>query len=303
MPQLTPSASTPLAASAARDELRRPAVGEAQLLAERHRGDDRQTGGGPDLADREQQLVEVVECLEDQQVHAAFEEPVELLAKCGPGRGVADPQVAVRGAAERPHGPRDQGIAPGNVTCLARELGAPPVEPGGEVAQAPAGEPDPIRAERGRLHEIGAGVEVLAMDRAHEVRPRQDELVEAGPLGDPAREEQRAGGAIGDQGPAGEPRPKAVALRRAPLGPGCCSRSPGHRTAHVGPGPPAPGGAAAAPTHARSPPVLAPPAARTRPAGPPTPAQRSEARVPRRRASVSEPSTSTNTSGGRGRPL
>ena len=200
-----------------RDEFRRAAIGEAQLLAERHRCDDRQAGGGPDLADRQQQLVEIVEGLEDQQVHATFEEPVELLAKDGPGGGVADPQVAVRGATERAHRPGDQGIPPGNVACLARELGTPAVEPGGQVAQAPVGEPDPVRAERRGLHEVRTGVEILAVDRPHEVRPRQDQLVEAGALGDSAREEQGAGRAVGDEGPTGEARAKPVALRRAHL--------------------------------------------------------------------------------------
>ena len=95
-----------------RDELRCAAIGEAKLFAERHRGDDRQAGGGPDLAGRQQQLVEVVEGLEDQQVHAAFEEPVELLAKHGPGGGVADPQVAVRGATSGPIDPATRASRP-----------------------------------------------------------------------------------------------------------------------------------------------------------------------------------------------
>jgi len=53
------------------------------------------------------------------------------------------------------------------------------------------------------------------VDRADVVRPRQDELVEAGSLGDSAREEQGADGAVGHERSDGEARAEAVALRRA----------------------------------------------------------------------------------------
>jgi len=158
-----------------------------------------------------------VECLEDQQVHPAFQEPVELLAERRPGGRVADTQVAVRGTAQGSNRPRDQGIAPGNVTRLARELGCPPVQPRGEIAQAPGPEPNAVCAEGRRLHDVRTRVEVFAVDRAHEVRPREDQLVEAGPLRDSAREEERAGGAVGDERASGQARPESVALRRADL--------------------------------------------------------------------------------------
>src|SRR5450756_3000024 len=115
-----------------------------------------------------------------------FQEPVELLAERGPGGRVADTQAAVGGTAQGSNRPRDQGIAPCNVTGLACELGCPPVQPRGEIAEAPAREPNAVCAEGRRLHDVRARVEVFTVDRAHEVRPREDQLVEAGALRDSA---------------------------------------------------------------------------------------------------------------------
>ena len=64
---------------------RRP-VGQRDVVAERHRRDHRDVGRAMGLVDGEQQVREVEEGLEHQQVGAALEQPVDLLAEGGPDR-------------------------------------------------------------------------------------------------------------------------------------------------------------------------------------------------------------------------
>ena len=80
------------------------------------------------------------------------------------------------------------------------------------VAHPVRRKPDPVGAERRGLDQFGAGREVLAVDRADELRAGGDELVEVGPLGDAARVEEGAHRAIGQQRPGGKPGPEPIAL-------------------------------------------------------------------------------------------
>ncbi len=261
--------------------LRRPAVGEAQLFAERHRRHDGEAGRGPGFADRQEELVEVVERLQDQQVHPAFQEAIELLAEDRPRGRVPDTQVAVRRPAQGPDRPRHQGIAPGDVTGLARELRRPPVQPRGDLPQAPAGQPNAVGPEGRRLHDVRACVQVLAVDRADEVRARRG----------PARPGRRAAGSRGRRGACRWRRRRRAAERRGAPGTDrapTCGPAPDHPPRSSGAW--YPHGASGLPEWALAPRC-------------PGRGQPSEPSRPRRRASVSEPSASTNTSGGRGRPL
>ena len=310
-----------------------PAVGQAELLAERHRGDDREVRRGADLGDRQQELVQVVERLEDEQVDAALQQPIELLAEGRPRRRVADPEIAVRRTAQRADRPANERIPAGDIACLAGQLRGPSVQARRDVAQAPAREPDPVRTEGRRLDEVGPGVEVLPVDRADQVGPRENELVEAGALRDPPGEEQGPGRAVGDERASGQTRPEAVALRCANR-PGVvlrvhrrivprATRRPSRRVRATPAGRlptprcrwPQPRDASAQGREAaRGTPQ---PRERGRPGGavsrgreaalatPVRPGTRQprDARLPRRRARVRLPSASTNTSGGRGRPL
>ena len=61
------------------------------------------------------------------------------------------------------------------------------------------------------LDQVGAGVEVLAVEGPDQVRARGRELVEAGALGDAAREQQRAHAAVREQRGGGEAGGKPVA--------------------------------------------------------------------------------------------
>ena len=103
----------------------------------------------------------------------------------------------------------------GHVARLARELGRAAIEQRGAVGQAECG------ARRKRLApkelvsiDVRAGRDVLAVDRADQVRPRLDQLVERRPLGHAAAEEQRAHGAVEQQRrtrqPLGESAPSGM---------------------------------------------------------------------------------------------
>ena len=83
------------------------------------------------------------------------------------------------------------------------------------VGQAVRGEPDPIRAEAGRLDQVRAGLEVFAMDRADEIRARRRQLVEAGALGQATAEQQGSHPAVGQQRGDGEPLGEALTLVHA----------------------------------------------------------------------------------------
>ena len=127
-PQLTPTASTPAPVSAARASAGRRPVGEHQVLAERHRRDQRHVGRTPGLLDGEQQVVEVEEGLDDQEVDAALEEPVDLLAVHRADRGVVRVAQLARGRAERADAAADPRVAAADVAGLAGDLGRPAVE-------------------------------------------------------------------------------------------------------------------------------------------------------------------------------
>ena len=83
------------------------------------------------------------------------------------------------GAPERPDRSGDQHVAAGDVARLAGDLRAAAGQLAGLVGQAVRGEPDAVRAERGGLDDVGAGGQVLAVDRADQLGSARDQLVEA----------------------------------------------------------------------------------------------------------------------------
>ena len=175
-------------------------------------------GGPAGLVDRPREVFEQRERLEHEQVDPALEQPVELLADGRPNGRLAQPQQLAGRRAERPDGSADPGVAPDHVAGLAGELRAAPVECARPVGQAVRGQPDPVGAEGRGLDQLGAGLEVLAVDRPDDLRTGRDQLVEVGPLRDPAGIEQRAHRAVGQQRPGRESGQEAGTLagRRAP---------------------------------------------------------------------------------------
>ena len=101
---------------------------------------------------------------------------------------------------------------PDGLAGLAGELGGLAVEPAGQLLEAVFGQPEAVRAEGVRLDRVGAGLDVLAVDRRDELRPGQDQFVEAGALRDAARVEERAHRAVEQQRPAPQPDPEPLAL-------------------------------------------------------------------------------------------
>ena len=111
-------------------------------------------GRPPRLVDREQQVPQVDERLDHEQVDAALEQAVDLLAERRPGSrhrrgGAARASVPRAGRWSRRRGPRDRRRRgprgrPGRPRRLSRPASA---------GQAECREPDPVRAERGGLDE------------------------------------------------------------------------------------------------------------------------------------------------------
>ena len=94
----------------------------------------------------DEDVLERRERLDHEQVDAALQEAVELLAHGGSHLGRVDPFRAVARADERPDRPGDERIAAGHVPGLAGHLGGPPVQPVGLIGQperSPAGTGSP----------------------------------------------------------------------------------------------------------------------------------------------------------------
>ena len=163
------------------------------------------------LPDREEQVTQIEEGLDHEQVCAAFEQAIDLLAERGPdGRVVGMAQLARRRAerSDRSGHPR---IPTAHVTGLAGNLGCTPVEAACLAGQAEGVEAHPVGAEGQRLDQVRAGIQVFAMERRHEVRPRGRQLVEAGTLGDPPREQERPHATVRQERPVGDARREAGA--------------------------------------------------------------------------------------------
>ena len=80
-------------------------------------------------------MAEVDERLEDEQVDAALEQAVDLLAERGPDRCLVEVQDLARRRPEGPDRAGDERVAARHVARLARDLGGPPVEAVGVAAR------------------------------------------------------------------------------------------------------------------------------------------------------------------------
>ena len=180
--------------------------GSCELLAERELGDDRagrRRARASSIASEE--VAQSRERLEDEQVDAALEQAVDLLANGGPdlaprAGGAARGSARRAGRSTRRPGSRPATSRASRASWAPRRLSA-----AGPVAQPVGGEPDAVGAERRRLDELRAGVEVLAVDRADQLRAARDELVEVRPLRHAARVQQRAHRPVGEERAGGEP--------------------------------------------------------------------------------------------------
>ena len=127
--------------------------------------------------------------LEQQQVGAAFDEALGLLAigfaqlveGDGAEAGIADVGRDRRGAVGRAHGAGDEArpavLARRDRGGLLGEAGAGEVELGDELLRAVVGLGDPRRGEGVGRDDVGAGAEVVEVELPHGVRLRQDQNV------------------------------------------------------------------------------------------------------------------------------
>ena len=189
------------------DRLRR------RLLGKREHGDQRQVGDVADGADRELQLVEPEERLEDEEVGAAAGEHGRLLG-VGDGDGAAAlVLVHVEDAGERADRAGDERVDAGDLARLAGELDAGGVDRVDELAGPDALEARARGGEGGGLEQLGAGLEVGEVDVEHLARVLHRGEVEVGP-GRQAGEQLGAGRAVGDDDVVREALEDARVLHR-----------------------------------------------------------------------------------------
>ncbi len=164
-------------------------------VGDRHRDHERQRLAGrlADLVDRDERglrVQRVEDRLDEQDVGAAVDEPADLLGvrvlQLIEGDRAYRRVVDVRRDRQRPVGRPDRaGHEPGLLRRARRVLvGRGPGEPrGGDVdlvherLQAVVALGDGVRVERVGLDDVGARLEVLAVNAADHVRPRQHEHV------------------------------------------------------------------------------------------------------------------------------
>ena len=188
------------------------AVRQQEILPEGHLGDQRQIAGTLDLFDRGQQSLQIAEGLAHEQVDAAFEEPFDLLAEGRPREPGMRSILDSKRSTKRADGPGDQSLASGDVSRFAGELRRAAVHLSGQLLQPELGETEAIGAEGVGLDGVGAGLEVLAVDSGDDLGVGQDDLVEAGSLGNAAAVEQRAHCPVEQQRPASQLHAEALAF-------------------------------------------------------------------------------------------
>ena len=129
---------------------------------ERQQRDDRQRGDGAHRRDRRLELVEVEERLDHEEVDAAaFEHRRLLRDELG---GIEAAQLDV---AERPDRAGDEDVAPRDLARLARDAHGGGVDRLRLLREEVARELAAVRAERVRLDELGAGVDVAEVHAEH----------------------------------------------------------------------------------------------------------------------------------------
>jgi len=200
------------------------AVGEHEFLAECQRCDDRDVRGAPGFVDGKEQLLQIRECLEDDQVRAALEQALDLLAEGGPRGRLGDDRPAPRRRPEGPDRTTNERVASADFACLPGELSRAPVDPAHLTLESPGRETLPVGAERQRLDQLRARLEILPMGRPDHLWMASDKLLETGALRHAATEQQRPQAAVHQERSGGDAASEA--LPRRANGRGLGHRSP-----------------------------------------------------------------------------
>ena len=146
---------------------RRHAGERLGALVEGHQRDDRQARDAAHRLDRVDELVEVVERLDHEEVGAA------ALEDRSPAR--ANSSRRTREVADSPSGPIEPAMKtsrPEISRASRASLTAGRVDPLEVVLEEVAGELAPVRAERVRLDQLGAGVDEADVERDDGLRAR-----------------------------------------------------------------------------------------------------------------------------------
>ena len=231
-PQLTPIASAPARARISATTaglLPSTSTCSSPNVSEAMTGQVRRAAS---LVHRQHELLEVREGLEDDQVRAALEQAVDLLAEGGPRRGGRDRRPATRRRPQRPDRATDQRVAAADLARFAGEPRGAPVDVGDLALETPGRQASPVGAERQRLDQLRARLEILPVGGPDHLRMGRHELLETGSLGHAPAEQQRPQPAVDQQRARGETAPEALSWRaamreighRSPVG---CGRSGG----------------------------------------------------------------------------
>ncbi len=175
--QFTPMTIRARPLEVGRERLDGRAVEAAAVLLRRHLRDDGQRRDAAHGANRREDLVQVAKRLEHEEIDAAFDQRLGLLAERR--LGLLDGRAAPRLDAERRAGRSIRPPTPrlrAAVRAIARALR---VDETHGVGQAEVGQLEPVGAERVRLDDVGARAHVLRVHLGDQIRLREVQLVEA----------------------------------------------------------------------------------------------------------------------------
>ena len=176
-----------------REALRRRAVERVAVLLGRHLRDDRQVADAAHRVDRGAHLVQVAERLEDEQVDAAVDQRLRLLAEVLARLVDAGLAPGLDADAERADRAGDVGLLARRVARNPRPLFVDRVQPVGEAERS---ELDAVRAEGVGFDHVRAGADVLLVHLGHQIRLGDVQRVEALVDEDALRVEHRAHRAV-----------------------------------------------------------------------------------------------------------
>ncbi len=180
---------------------RRYAAQGQRILVEGEERDDRQRGHGAYGVDGDCKLVEVEERLDDEEVDSAALEEPRLLRE---HRALV---VAVLArVAERPDRARDEHVAAGHLPRIARDLRGRLVDRTDVVLEVALAELSPVRPERVRLDQLGAGADEPEVEGEHALRRTNIRLLGTAQPWNGARDEDSHAAVRNDRRAGCEPR-------------------------------------------------------------------------------------------------
>jgi len=190
------------------------AVEGRAFLVEGERDDDGQLREGLDRGDRGPGLVERGHRLEQEQVHAAFDEAFRLLAVGGDGLVEADVAEGLERLAQRSDRARHQGLA---LRGGPSDAGALAVDLGDLVLEAVGAELEAVGPERVGLDDLRSRLDVLLVHALDEAGVGEVQLVEAPVHEDAAGVQHRAHGAVAHDDTFGDALLEGLHARRLGL--------------------------------------------------------------------------------------